>query len=195
MTQVLSINKVNRPFMHLLKKELFITHINSLYLPLDEYSLKKKKDFSDNRLDFIRNAHNEKKEDEIRTDRMEDYLEVIYELIEQKGYATTADISKYLNVSSPSVTKMVKKLDENHYLIYEKYRGLRLTADGITIAKNIQEKHSLFAEFLKMIGVDDEVAHLDAEGIEHHLHPQTIKRLELLILLLKKTNPDISTKF
>ncbi|WP_415310554.1 hypothetical protein [Candidatus Nitrosocosmicus sp. FF01] len=61
-------------------------------------------------------------------------------------------MSKYLNVSSPSVTKMVKKLDENHYLIYEKYRGLRLTADGITIANNIQEKHSLFAEYLKMIG-------------------------------------------
>lgn len=80
------------------------------------------------RLDCIRSAHNEKKDNEIRTDRMEDYLEVIYELIQQKGYATTADISKYLNVSSPSVTKMVKKLDENSYLIYEKYRGLRLTS-------------------------------------------------------------------
>lgn len=68
------------------------------------YSSKKDKENRYNRLDLIRNAHNEKKEDEIRTDRMEDYLEVIYELIQQKGYATTADISKYLNVSSPSVT-------------------------------------------------------------------------------------------
>jgi Mn-dependent DtxR family transcriptional regulator len=65
---------------------------------------------------------------------MEDYLEVIYQLIQQKGYATTADISKDLNVSSPSVTKMVKKSDENHYLIYEKYRGLKLTGAGINIA-------------------------------------------------------------
>ena len=81
----------------------------------------------ENRLDLIGKAHNKKKEDEIRTDRMEDHLEVIYELIQQKGYATTADISKHLNVSSPSVTKMVKKLDENDYLIYEKYRGLKLT--------------------------------------------------------------------
>lgn len=119
---------------------------------LDEYSLDEKKQLFENRLDYIRIAHNEKKDDEIRTDRMEDYLEVIYELIQQKWYATTADISNYLNVSSPSVTKMVKKLDENHYLIYEKYRGLRLTTDGITIANNIQEKHSLFAEYLKMIG-------------------------------------------
>ena len=67
-------------------------------------------------------AYNKKKEDEIRTDRREDYLEVIYELIQQKGYATTADISKHLNVSSPSVTKMIKKLDENDYLIYERYQ-------------------------------------------------------------------------
>ena len=89
---------------------------------------------------------------------------------------------------------MVRKLDENHYLIYEKYRGLRLTADGITVAKNIQEKHSLFAEFLKMIVVEDEVAHLDAEGIEHHLHPQPIEGLEHLILMLKKTSPDIRSK-
>lgn len=160
-------------------------------MPVDEWSFKRKKEYFENRLDFIRNAHNEKKADEIRTDRMEDYLEVIYELIQQKGYATTADISNYLNVSSPSVTKMVKKLSENHYLIYEKYRGLQLTADGISIAKNIQQKHSLFAEFLKMIGVDDEIAHLDAEGIEHHLHPQTIKKLERLILILKKTDLDI----
>ena len=121
---------------------------------------------------------------------MEDYLEVIYELIQQKGYATTADISKYLNVSSPSVTKMVKKLDENQYLIYEKYRGIMLTEAGINIAENIREKHSLFAEFLKMIGVADDVAHLDAEGIEHHLHPQTINKLEKLIPILKKIKPN-----
>ncbi len=143
------------------------------------------------RLEFIRCAHNEKKENEIRTDRMEDYLEVIYELIQQKGYATTADISKYLNVSSPSVTKMVKRLDENKYLVYEKYRGLNLTSEGINIARNIHKKHSLFVEFLKLIGIDDETAHLDAEGIEHHLHPQTIKNLESFIILLKERDPKL----
>ncbi|MGN6346366.1 MAG: transcriptional regulator MntR [Candidatus Nitrosocosmicus sp.] len=143
------------------------------------------------RLDYIKSAHNEKKENELRTDRMEDYLEVIYELIQQKGYATTADISKYLNVSSPSVTKMVKKLDENRYLKYEKYRGLNLTTEGINVAKNIHEKHSLFVEFLKIIGVEDEIAHIDAEGIEHHLHIQTIKKLENFIMLLKKRDSKL----
>ena len=153
-------------------------------------SIDKKGNRTNKRLDYIRSAHNEKKENELRTDRMEDYLEVIYELIQQKGYATTADISKYLNVSSPSVTKMVKKLDESRYLVYEKYRGLSLTTEGIHIAKNMQEKHTLFVEFLKIIGVDDETAHIDAEGIEHHLHPQTIRKLERFIMVLKKKIPD-----
>ena len=159
-------------------------------MSIDE-SIRINKNQLNKRLDFIRSAHNEKKENDPRTDRMEDYLEVIYELIQQKGYATTADISKYLNVSSPSVTKMVKKLDESRYLIYEKYRGLNLTTEGIHIAKNIHAKHTLFVEFLKMIGIDDETAHLDAEGIEHHLHPQTIKKLEKFIKVLKKRDPKL----
>ncbi len=113
-----------------------------------------------------------------RTDRMEDYLEVVYELVQQKGYATTIDISDYLNVSSPSVTSMMKKLDEKGFLRYEKYRGMRLTEKGIEVAKAIHKKHGILAEFFKMIGVQDDIANEDAEGIEHHLHPETLKKLE-----------------
>ena len=138
----------------------------------------------DNRLEAIRDANSAKKED--RTDRMEDYLEVIYELVEQKGYATTVDISTYLNVSSPSVTKMTQRLDETGYLKYEKYRGIRLTDEGVRIAQNIRNRHGLLAEFFKMIGVDEESANSDAEGIEHHLHPETIKRLEDFMNVLEK---------
>ena len=137
-----------------------------------------------NRLEAIRDANSAKKED--RTDRMEDYLEVIYELVEQKGYATTVDISTYLNVSAPSVTKMTQRLDETGYLKYEKYRGIRLTDEGVRIAQNIRNRHGLLAEFFKMIGVDEESANSDAEGIEHHLHPETIKRLEDFMNILKK---------
>lgn len=140
------------------------------------------------RLEAIRDANSGKKED--RTDRMEDYLEVIYELVEQKGYATTVDISNYLNVSSPSVTKMMQKLDETGYLNYEKYRGIRLTEEGIRIAENIRNKHGLLAEFFILIGVDQESANSDAEGIEHHLHPQTIKKLKEFMSLIKK-NPSL----
>lgn len=140
----------------------------------------------DNRLLAIRDANSVKKLD--RTDRMEDYLEVIYELVQQKGYATTVDISSYLNVSSPSVTKMMQKLDETGYLNYEKYRGIKLTNEGIRIARNIRNRHGLLAEFFMIIGVDEETANNDAEGIEHHLHPETMKKLEEFINELKKHN-------
>jgi Mn-dependent DtxR family transcriptional regulator len=139
---------------------------------------------NDNRLEAIRYANNVKKED--RTDRMEDYLEVIYELVQEKGYATTVDISSYLNVSSPSVTKMVQKLDETGHLKYEKYRGIKLTNEGIRIARNIRNRHGLLAEFFMMIGIDEETANNDAEGIEHHLHPETMRKLEEFINELKK---------
>lgn len=144
------------------------------------------------RLESIRNAHNAKEkggedDDDNRTDRMEDYLEVIYELIQQKGYATTIDISSYLNVSSPSVTKMLQKLDESRYLDYEKYRGIRLTQEGSIIAKNMRQRHSLLVEFLKMIGVNEGTANKDAEGIEHHLHPETLEKLEEFVKAIKRT--------
>src|SRR5215467_2774753 len=143
---------------------------------------------NDNRLRVIRNAHNSKRDpaEEQHTDRMEDYLEVIYELISQKGYATAVDISESLNVSSPSVTKMLQRLDESKYLRYEKYRGINLTNEGTAVAENIREKHRLLAEFFKMIGVDDNIANIDAEGIEHHLHPETLKKLQHFIKSFKK---------
>jgi Mn-dependent DtxR family transcriptional regulator len=143
---------------------------------------------TDKRLEAIRDANTGRKED--RTDRMEDYLEVIYELVEQKGYATTVDISNYLNVSSPSVTKMMQRLDEAGYLNYEKYRGIRLTEKGAQIAENIRNKHGLLAEFFMLIGVDEESANNDAEGIEHHLHPETIKKLKEFMSVLRK-NPSL----
>jgi len=57
------------------------------------------------RLDSIKAAH--KTERTHSSTRMEDYLEIVYELVELKGYGTTLDISRYMNVSAPSVTKML----------------------------------------------------------------------------------------
>jgi Mn-dependent DtxR family transcriptional regulator len=147
----------------------------------------------DTRLESIRYANHVRKEEDYRTARMEDYLEVIYELIQYKGYATTIDISEYLNVSSPSVTKMVQKLNESGHLNYEKYRGIRLTDKGTLVAKNIRERHGLLAEFLKIIGVDEDTANKDAEGIEHHLQPKTLGKLENFIKDIKQRR-EIRTK-
>ena len=135
------------------------------------------------RLESIRGAHNTNKI--ARSTRMEDYLEVIYELIQHKGYATTVDISSYLNVSSPSVTKMLQRLNETGHINYEKYRGISLTESGMAVAENMHERHGVLSDFLKMIGVEEETANEDAEGIEHHLHPETLKKLEEFIRLAK----------
>ncbi|WP_337862036.1 transcriptional regulator MntR [Nitrososphaera sp.] len=140
------------------------------------------------RLDSIRDAHNVEKAS--RTTRMEDYLEVIYELIQHKGYATTVDISDYLNVSSPSVTKMLQRLNESGHVNYEKYRGIALTDSGVAIAKSMHDRHGVLAEFLMMIGVDKDIANRDAEGIEHHLHPETLKKLEEFVRLAREKNKN-----
>jgi DtxR family transcriptional regulator, manganese transport regulator len=143
------------------------------------------------RLESIKEAHKSTKAD---YSRIEDYLEVISELVELKGYANTIDISRYLNVSAPSVTKMLQRLDENGYLEYEKYRGINLTAKGNAVADTIRQKHGILLEFFKLLGINHEVANQDAEGIEHHLNPQTIRQLRKFIRYLK-ANPKILESF
>ncbi len=120
-----------------------------------------------------------------RTQRMEDYLEVIYELMEYKGYANMSDISNYLNVSSASVTKMIQRLHDSEYIEYEKYKGIRLKDKGISVAKAIREKHSILTEFLLLLGIDEADAHRITEGIEHHFDNNSLKRLERLIDIIK----------
>ncbi len=137
---------------------------------------------SEIRLESIKAAHKSSKSD---LSRMEDYLEVISELVELKGYATTLDISRYMNVSAPSVTKMLKRLDENGYLKYEKYHGINLTPRGSSVADAVRQKHGILLEFFEILGIEHDTANQDAEGIEHHLNPKTIKQLRKFIAYLK----------
>ena len=126
--------------------------------------------------------------------RMEDYLEIIGELVELKGYATTLDISRYMNVSAPSVTKMLQRLDEGGFLEYEKYHGINLTKKGVQVAGGIRQKHGILLEFFEILGVGYDTANQDTEGIEHHLNPKTIKQLRKFITFLK-ANPKIIDNF
>lgn len=122
------------------------------------------------------------------TPRSEDYLEAVYHLIHDKGYATTADISDKLGVTPPTVSIMIGKLASKGYLLHEPYRGMTLTEDGERIARSVVKRHEIILEFLSMIGVEGKVAYEDTEGIEHHLQPTTIYRIERLIEFLRK-NP------
>lgn len=120
------------------------------------------------------------------TPSMEDYLENIYKLIDQKGYARVSDIAEQLEVHPSSVTKMVQKLDQKQYLVYEKYRGLVLTAKGKKIGKRLVDRHQLLEEFLRLIGVDETLIYKDVEGIEHHLSWDSISCIENLVNCLQE---------
>ncbi len=157
---------------------------------LTSIEILKKKDTK--RLESIKAAHQNVRPGS--STRMEDYLEVISELVELKGYATTLDISRYMNVSAPSVTKMLQRLDENGFLEYEKYHGIQLTQKGAQIAEGIRQKHSILLEFFEILGIGHDTANQDAEGIEHHLNPKTIKQLRKFITFLK-SNPKVLDSF
>jgi len=143
------------------------------------------------RLDSIKAAHESEK---AISSRVEDYLEVISELVDMKGYAATLDISRYMNVSAPSVTKMLKKLDADGYLIYEKYYGINLTREGQRIADIIKQKHGILLEFFEILGIGKEIANQDAEGIEHYLNPKTIRQIRKFVTFFK-ANPKVLNSF
>jgi Mn-dependent DtxR family transcriptional regulator len=111
---------------------------------------------------------------------VEDYLERILELINTKGYARVVDIAHGLRISQASVTNMVQRLDAEGLLKYEKYRGLALTTAGEALARNITRRHRLLTDFLKLLGLDDEVIYHDVEGMEHHISPPTLRAIEAL---------------
>lgn len=122
------------------------------------------------------------------TPSMEDHIEQIYLLIENKGYARVSDIAEALSVLPSSVTKMVQKLDKDGYLVYEKYRGLTLTPKGEKLGKRLVKRHELLEQFLRLIGVDEDKIYNDVEGIEHHLSWNSIDRIADLVQLLEEDN-------
>src|SRR5258708_38459307 len=102
-----------------------------------------------------------------RSSTVEDYLEQILDLINTKGYARVADIALGLKISQASVTNMVQRLDSEGLLKYEKYRGLVLTTAGGTVARDIIQRHHLFADFFRVPGVADDVFYHHLGGVEH----------------------------
>ena len=121
---------------------------------------------------------------------MEDYLERISELIKTKGYARVVDIAAELKISQASVTTMVQRLDAEGLVKYEKYRGMVLTAAGEAVAARIAHRHELLTNFLRMLGLNEEVIAHDVEGMEHHVSSDTFHALERLTRYLEQ-NPEV----
>ena len=133
------------------------------------------------------------KPDRHASSTVEDYLERILELINMKGYARVVDIAQRLQISKASVTKMVQRLDAEGLLKYEKFRGLVLTTAGEALAQNITHRHQLLTDFLKLLGLDDDVIYHDVEGMEHHISPPTLRAIEALTSHLQR-QPALLTK-
>ena len=135
------------------------------------------------RLEALRSAH---QADGVRRSkrhsvRVEDYLEVLHELELVEGRTKPARIAESLAVARPSVTKMLQRLDEEGLVEYKRYHGAVLTREGRLAAESLRERHSLLVRFLIVLGVDEETAHIDTEGIEHHFHEKTLDALRRLV--------------
>ena len=106
---------------------------------------------------------------------VEDYLELIADLIEDGNEARQVDIASRLGVSQPTVAKTLARLATDGLVTRKPYRGVFLTESGRTVARQSRTRHQTVEAFLRSIGVGAENARIDAEGIEHHVSEETLK--------------------
>jgi len=109
-----------------------------------------------------------------RTSLVEDYVELIADLIEDGNEARQVDIAARLGVAQPTVAKMLARLVADGLVTRKPYRGVFLTEAGRKLARESRERHETVEAFLRLIGVGAETARIDAEGIEHYVSAETL---------------------
>ena len=118
------------------------------------------------KFDRIRRAH--------QSEVAEDYVEMIAELIMETGEARTVDLAARFGVTSPTVNAIIQRLQREDLVETRPYRSIFLTADGKALADRARDRHRIVRDFLLTIGVPETIAEEDAEGIEHHVSPETL---------------------
>ena len=118
-----------------------------------------------------------------QTEVMEDYVELIADLIDSTGEARSVDIAKRLGVTTPTVARMIGRLKEAEWIEAQPYRAIFLTNEGRNIAEASRRRHQLVVKFLTAIGISEEIARADAEGIEHHVSEETLAAFERYLRL------------
>ena len=114
----------------------------------------------------VREAH--------RRELIDDYVELISDLIREVGEARQVDMAARLGVSQPTVAKMLKRLASVGLIEMIPWRGVFLTPEGEKLAQESRERHQLVKNFLLVLGVSPEIARRDAEGMEHHVSEETL---------------------
>ncbi len=105
---------------------------------------------------------------------VEDYVELIDDLIADGREARQVDIAARLGVAQPTVAKMLSRLTADGLVTRRPYRGVFLTDEGRRVAVDCRERHRIVETFLRVLGVSAETARIDAEGIEHHVSRETV---------------------
>lgn len=105
---------------------------------------------------------------------VEDYVELIADLIADGGEARQVDIAARLGVAQPTVAKTLKRLVEDGLVAQRPYRGAFLTTAGHALALRSRERHRVVERFLLALGIAPETARRDAEGLEHHVSAETL---------------------
>ena len=113
--------------------------------------------------------------------RFEDHLEVIHELISARGEARVMDIAEHLAVTRPTVTKMLQRMAADGWVQYQRYRPVTLTERGRSHAEWMRHRHGVLVNFLTMLGISEKQAHIETEGIEHHLAQETVATIEKIV--------------
>lgn len=100
---------------------------------------------------------------------MEDYVELIADLLANQGEARPTDVARRLGVSHATAIKSISRLKREGLATSKPYRGVFLTDAGHQLADRVRARHRLVVDVLLAIGVPLEAAEADAEGIEHHV--------------------------
>ncbi len=104
----------------------------------------------------------------------EDYVEAIAELTDAMGEARVTDLARRLGVTHVTVNHTVARLRRAGYVVARPYRAIFLTESGKKLAAESKQRHETVVEFLRSIGVPEAAAQRDAEGLEHHVSPETL---------------------
>src|SRR5664279_408945 len=108
----------------------------------------------------------------------QDYVEAIADLTDTVGEARVVDLARRLGVTHVTVNRTLARLQQAGYVNTRPYRAIFLTGTGRTLAEECKRRHQTVAAFLRKLGVSKKMAELDAEGIEHHVSPETLAAFE-----------------
>ena len=117
---------------------------------------------------------------------LEDYTELIADLIAHDGEARTTDIAERFGVAHPTAIRAIGRLKREGLAVVRPYHGVSLTAAGRAMAERVHRRHRLVVDFLLAVGAPREAAEADAEGVEHYVSPATLAAFEAFLAAQRK---------